>query len=148
MKRLLSTVMLILFASTVSAGEWVYGPTAGLIEVAKGDDGNYHANMFTLGGFEWGKEIIETDGDIAILTLTNPHVLKMDTSNDEFVYATGLMLQFFRGFLPANGGFGLGAVYDMANTGSQTGAMLGKSSWQENGRLLFGVGFSLGSAQK
>ena len=57
-------------------------------------------------------------------------MVNIQSIEDLFIYTIGLNFNF-------GGNFGVGAGYDVINTGSQTGLATGYSSWDDNGKLYF-----------
>lgn len=130
-KRILfATVLLALGLGSSQAQElprWQHSLFTPGYTVAKAPDGQWHGSAFTGAGYmlNW---TAKDSGDLNLFGLGLTHVVNMASIDDRFEYTIGLNLNFA-------GNFGIGAGYDVVNTTTQSGLALGKSSWNNNGKL-------------
>mgnify|MGYP001578274735 FL=1 len=133
MNWLLLTLTIVVLATPALAQDYIprltHGPLVGVVSVAKGPDGAYHADALNVVGWELGVNLANATSETSLVAITMPQVMQFSSADDEFRYSTGLMVKFL-------GNFGFGGLYDLIKT-PNSGLMTGQSSWAQNGTLLF-----------
>lgn len=110
------------------------------VERSRADD-RVHAKAFDMAGYEWGFDLVD-GANFEWLTVLNPHAVQFDSENDKFAYLTGLRVEFLRGALPGNAGFGFGALIALADTEAQSGVFIDLDSRYDI-KYVFSFGFQL-----
>lgn len=119
---------------------WTHGVMAAAVTVERSrDDGEMHAKAFDMAGYEWGFDAVDGN-NFEWLSVLNPHAVQFDSEQNKFTYLSGLRVDFLRGVLPGDGGFGFGAMVALADTQAQSGLFI-DFDFDYDVKYVFSLGF-------